>query len=74
MVNKPTYEELAQRVRELEKKDLEHNGEEKRIRKGNGFFSSILEFLPHPIYVIDASNYRITAVNSVAHPGPLSNG
>jgi PAS domain S-box-containing protein len=67
MVNKPTYEELAQRVQELEKKDLEHN------RKENGFFSSILEFLPHPIYVIDASNYRITAVNSAAQINLLSN-
>lgn len=67
MANKPTYEELAQRVQELEKKDLEHD------RKGTRFFSSILESLPHPFYVIDASDYRITLANSAAQPGPSSN-
>jgi PAS domain S-box-containing protein len=68
MANKPTYEELAQRVQELEKKDLEHD------RKGNRFFSSILESLPHPFYLIDAFDYRITLANSAAQPGPSSKG
>ena len=68
MANKPTYEELAQRVQELEKQYLEYNRQEK------GFFSSILESLPHPFYVVDASDYRITVANSAAQPGPLSNG
>jgi PAS domain S-box-containing protein len=68
MANKPTYEDLAHGVQELEKKDLEHN------RKEDGFFSSILESLPHPFYVIDASNYRITVANSGAQPGSLSSG
>ncbi len=67
MANKPTYEELEQRVQELEKKDLEQN------RRENGFFSSILESLPHPFYVIDAPTYRVTLANSSAQPGPLSN-
>jgi PAS domain S-box-containing protein len=68
MANKPTYEELAQRVQELEKKNLEYDGKE------NGSFSTILKSFPHPFYVIDASNYRIILANPAAHPGLLSNG
>ncbi len=68
MANKPTYEEEADRVQDLEKKDLKHIGRENR------FFSSILESLPHPFYVIDASDYRVVAANSAAQPGPLPNG
>jgi PAS domain S-box-containing protein len=72
MANRPTYEDLEQRAQELEKKAFEHNREEKRIKNKNGFLDLILESLPHPFYVIDASNYRITATNPAAHLNPLS--
>ena len=67
MADKPTYEELAKRVQELEKKNLEYSGKEK------GPFSTIFKSFPHPIYLIDASNYRIKPANSAAQADPLSN-
>ena len=68
MADKPTYEELAERINELEKRDLQSKKNEYR------FISSILNSFPHPIYVIDASDYRITPVNSAAQQGSLTNG
>ena len=68
MADKPTYEELAERISELEKRDLQSKKNEYR------FVSSILNSFPHPIYVIDASDYRITPVNSAAQQGPFRNG
>jgi PAS domain S-box-containing protein len=68
MADKPTYEELAERINELEKRGLQSKRNEYR------FISSILNSFPHPIYVIDASDYRITPVNSAAQQGPLTNG
>jgi PAS domain S-box-containing protein len=68
MAYKPPSEELAKRIKESEKRDLQSNRNEYR------FITSILNSFPHPIYVIDASDYRITPVNPVAQQGPLSNG
>jgi PAS domain S-box-containing protein len=68
MADKPTYKELAERINELEKRDLQSKRNEYR------FISSILNSFPHPIYVIDASDYRITPVNSAAQQGPSTNG
>ena len=67
MADKPTYEDLAKRVQKLEKKNLEYSGEE------NESLSTIFKSFPHPIYLIDASNYRIKAANSAAQADPLSN-
>jgi PAS domain S-box-containing protein len=56
----------------LEKEDLGQKAGEDRTGSPNGFLNLVLESLPHPFYVIDVSNYRITVANSAAQFGPLS--
>lgn len=39
---------------------------EDRIQKQNEFLEDVLESLPYPFYVVDASDYTIKMVNSAA--------
>jgi PAS domain S-box-containing protein len=72
MARPPTYQKLAARVRELEKAGLVSNHREMPINEQTDFLKLLLESLPHPLYVIDASNYRITATNLASQLGIIS--
>ena len=45
---------------------------EDEIQQKTEFMHLVLESLPHPFYVIDASDYTIKIANSAAHKGSLS--
>ncbi|MBW1769888.1 MAG: PAS domain S-box protein [Deltaproteobacteria bacterium] len=62
------------RVRELETSEAECKRMEERVREQTDFLNLILESLPYPFYVIDASDYTIKLANSAAHAGRLSDG
>jgi PAS domain S-box-containing protein len=47
---------------------------EEQIRRKTEFLNLVLESLPHPFYVIDASDYTIKIANTAAHKGALSKG
>jgi len=63
-----TYEELKHRIKVLEKEAKEE------IRRKTEFLNLVLESLPHPFYVIDASDYTVKIANAAAHQGGLSRG
>ena len=44
---------------------------EAQTQRQSEFLSLILESLPHPFYVIDASDYTVAMANSAAHMGTL---
>lgn len=44
---------------------------ENKSRRKTAFLNLVLESLPHPFYVIDASDYTIKLANSAAHKGSL---
>jgi signal transduction histidine kinase len=66
--------ELHGRLRRLEASEAECKHMEGRVRKQTDFLNLILESLPYPFYVIDASDYTIKLANSAAHAGRLSDG
>jgi len=72
MQEKPTYEELEKRVKELKKEATERKRAEERIERQSEFLNSVLDSLPHPFYVIDAFDYTIKVANSATHTDPLS--
>jgi PAS domain S-box-containing protein len=74
MTEKPSYEELEQRVEELERESLEREGAEEQIRQQTEFLNLVIESLPYPFCVIDAYDYTIKLANSAAHAGRLSKG
>jgi len=53
MARKPTYEELEQRVRELEKETVERNRVEEALKESEEFSSTLLNNSPNPILVIN---------------------
>jgi len=53
MAKKPTYEELEQRIKELEREALEHKRVEEALRLSETFNSSLLDNSPNPIIVIN---------------------
>ncbi|MBW2643304.1 MAG: PAS domain S-box protein [Deltaproteobacteria bacterium] len=53
MADKPTYEELEQRVKELEKKTLEREGTEEALRESEERYRTVLEANPDPVVVYD---------------------
>ena len=63
---KPTYEELVQRVKLLEKENQSHKTGDGKLKEQNGFLSLVLESLYHPFYVINADDYTIQLANSTA--------
>ena len=74
MADKPTYEELEQRVKELEQQASKRKEAENQVKHQAEFLNLVLESLPHPFYVIDAFDYTIKVANSAAHMGRLSKG
>ena len=53
MPQKPTYEELEQKVNELEKKDLERQLAEKELRESEARYRVVLETAADPLIVYD---------------------
>lgn len=64
--------QLRQRVAELEKPGSRLTWTKGPTDQQAVFLDLILESLPNPFYVIDASDYTIKAANSAAHFGLLS--
>ena len=62
----PTYEELIQRVKALEKEKQEQETGGGKLIKQNGFLNQVLESLAHPFYVVNADDYTIQLANSAA--------
>jgi len=62
MEQKPTYEELKQRIKELEKEAAERKQLEKELRESRHYYSSLFNQLHEDILIVDR-NYRITDVN-----------
>jgi DNA-binding CsgD family transcriptional regulator len=74
MTQKPTYEQLEQRVRELERSEANCKRAEEQLKQQAEFLHLVIESLPHPFYVIDAHDYTIKMANLAAHAGKLSKG
>jgi PAS domain S-box-containing protein len=64
--------DLHGRLRKLEMSEAGRKHMEERIKEQSDFLNLVLESLPYPFYVIDASNYRIRLANSAARAGTLS--
>jgi PAS domain S-box-containing protein len=64
--------ELRQRIADLEKPGSGLTWKKGAIDEQAVFLDQILDSLPNPFYVIDASDYTVKAANSAAHFGPLS--
>ncbi|MEE9151602.1 MAG: PAS domain S-box protein [Thermoplasmata archaeon] len=62
MTKKPTYEELEQRVKKLEKETLERKRAEEVLRERERYFHSLLSNMHEDILVVDRE-YRITDAN-----------
>ena len=65
MDNKPTYEELEQRVRELEKEAVERKLAEKALRESEEQYRSLFETAKDAIFVADETG-RFVDVNNAA--------
>ena len=48
MARKPTYEDLKQKVKELEEKVADNARAMEEVGKGKGFLTHVMESLPHP--------------------------
>ena len=59
MAKKSTYEELEQRVKELEKEILEHKRAEEAIRKSEELFRTIVETAPSLLIICDTKGNNI---------------
>ena len=68
----PTYEELVQRVKALEKENQKQKTGDEKLKKQNGFLNLVLESLSHPFYVINADDYTIQLANSAAQAAGIS--
>ncbi len=62
MAKKPTYKELEQRIKELEKETDERKRLEKDLRESKHYYRSLLNNMHEDILIIDR-DYRITDVN-----------
>ena len=71
METKPPYEELEQRVNELEKDAIVLKREVTRNKHQAKSMNLILESIPYPFYVIDALDYTVKKANHAAYPGRL---
>jgi two-component system cell cycle sensor histidine kinase/response regulator CckA len=63
MAKKPTYEELEQRVEELEGEAAEHKQAEKELRKSERFLIDVFNSIQEGLDVIDA-DFHILRVNA----------
>ena len=64
MSDKPTYEELEQRVKELENKASDCKQAEKQTNLGHSRMMSILESIPDGVYIVD-KHFNIEYINPV---------
>jgi PAS domain S-box-containing protein len=62
----PTYDELVQRVKVLEKENQQQKPGDEKLKEQNRFLNLVLESLSHPFYVINADDYTIQMANSAA--------
>ena len=67
MVKKPTYEELEQRIKELEKEALKHKHAEEALEEKAQFYSAILDHAGFSIVLIDAETEKRVAFNTKEH-------
>jgi PAS domain S-box-containing protein len=65
MGDKPTYEELEQRIAELEKDALRHREAEKALRQSEGRYKQLIKNAPAGICEIDSINQKFVSVNDV---------
>jgi len=63
VVNKPSYEELEQRIKEIEKEYVDRKKAEERLRKNEQFLQSIFDAMQDGISVLD-SELNIIMVNT----------
>ncbi len=68
----PTYDELVQRVKVLEKEEQKQKAGDEKLKKQNGFLKLVLESLSHPFYVINADDYSLQLANSAAQAEGIS--
>ena len=71
-MSKPTYEELIQRVKALEREKREQKTGDEKLKKQNGFLNLVLESISHPFYVVNADDYSIQLANSAARAKGIS--
>jgi len=64
--------ELTTANEQLQWEIVERKQKEEQIKQKTEFLNLVLESLPHPFCVIDASDYTIRVANSAAHMGRLS--
>ena len=64
MNRKPTYEELFERIKELEQESLERHYAEEELQKGKGILNTIIDSLPFDVFALDPNN-RYFLQNSV---------
>ena len=62
MAKKPTYEELEQRVKDLEKEAGKHKKVERALQKSAKRLGTLLDFVPFPV-VLYTSDGRVTYLN-----------
>ena len=64
MHKKPTYEELMERIKELEEKDFERQFVKEELLKSKAMFKTIVENLPFDVFALDP-DYRYILQNSI---------
>ncbi len=62
-------EEARRRIEELEAERARHRDLEREYSRQNAFLLHVIESLPHPFYVLDATDYSIKIANSAAKLG-----
>ncbi len=65
---------LCRDVSERTRAEEERKAAQDKIQQQNEFLTSIIESLPHPFYVIDATHYTIIMANSAAAAAGLPQG
>jgi PAS domain S-box-containing protein len=65
MAQKPTYEELAKKVQEIEAEISEREGLGSNVQASNKELISIFDGIDEAVYVVDPETYKILYVNSV---------
>ena len=65
MSQKPTYEELAKKVQELEAEISEREGLGSSVQASNKELISIFDGIDEAVYVVDPETYKVLYVNSV---------
>ena len=66
MAKKPTYEELEQKIRELEKVEIQHKGTEEALRESEKKFRDLYDNAPNAYFSINASDGSILRCNNSA--------